>query len=105
MHQMATKLVEFYVVCLLILLFLKVKLTSLNVIKMLLVASEKQQLKISLNALIQHQEYLITLMNALYQLNLHILKNLNEIMKKVVLSLVNLEQVKYTCAKDYNKKY
>jgi hypothetical protein len=38
---------------------------------------EKQQLKILLNALIQHQEHLNISKNALTQLNLHTLKNLN----------------------------
>ncbi len=53
------------------LLFLKVKLTSLNVIKILLVVLEKQLLKILLNTLLQHQGHLNILMNALNQLNLH----------------------------------
>ncbi len=76
-HQMTIKIGGGVRGLYLILFFLKVKLTSLNVKKMLLVVLEKQQLKILLNALIQHQEHLIMFMNALNQLNLHKLKNLN----------------------------
>ncbi len=76
-HQTATKIGGSYVVFLLTLLFLKVKLTILNIIKMLLVVLEKQLLKILLNALIQNQEHLNILNNALNQLNLHKLKNSN----------------------------
>ncbi len=56
---------------------LRVKLTSLNVTKILLVVLGKQILKILLNALIQHQENLNILMSAHNQLILHKLKNLN----------------------------
>ena len=77
MHQMATKIGGIVRGVLLIQLFSKVKLINLNVMKILLVVLEKQLLKIILNASIQYQENLNILKNALNQLNLHKLKNLN----------------------------
>jgi hypothetical protein len=87
MYQMATRVGGIVRGVFLILLFLEVKLTSLNGIKTLLVVLEKQKLKILLNSSIQHQEHLIILMNALNQFNYHNLKNLDQMMKKVILLL------------------
>ncbi len=67
MHKMATKIGGIVRGVFTDTIFLKVKSTSLNVIKMLLVVLEKQLLKILLNTLIQHQENLNILMNALNQ--------------------------------------
>ncbi len=77
LHQMATKIGGIVLGVSTDTIYLKVKLTSLNVIKMLLVVQEKQILKILLNALIQHKENLNMLNNVPNQLNLHKLKNSN----------------------------
>ncbi len=62
MHRMATKIGGIVLGVFTDTIILEEKLTSLNVIKMLLVELEKQKLKILLNALTQHQEHLIILM-------------------------------------------
>ncbi len=77
MHKMATKVGGIVRGVFTELLYLKLKLISLNVIKMLLVVLGKQLLKILLNALLQHQDNLNIMKNAQNQLNLHKLENLN----------------------------
>jgi hypothetical protein len=77
MHQMTTKIGGIVRGVFTGTIIFEGKIYKPNVIKMLLVVSEKQQSKTLLNALKKPQEHLIILKNALNQLNLHKLKNLN----------------------------